>query len=99
MRGRDAELRTVRELLRRTTAGAGGVLLVDGERGMGKSLLLREAADEGARQGFSLATGAGDRLGGQLPLFALRMAVGLAGDENGSEAGAVPAQIDRLRER
>jgi DNA-binding CsgD family transcriptional regulator/tetratricopeptide (TPR) repeat protein len=66
---------------------------------MGKSLLLREAAHEGARQGFSLAAGAGDRLGGQLPLFALRMAVGLAGDENASEPGAVSAQIGRIRER
>jgi DNA-binding CsgD family transcriptional regulator len=101
MRGRDAEWRVVRELLRRARIGSGRVLLVDGERGMGRSLLLREAGHEGARQGFSLATGAADRLlGGQLPLFALRMAVGFAGDEDDPpEPGLVSAQIGKLRER
>jgi DNA-binding NtrC family response regulator len=57
MRGRDAEFRVVGELLRRARAGAGRVLLVNGERGMGKSLLLREAGHQGSRQGFSLVTG------------------------------------------
>src|ERR1700756_842640 len=100
MRGRDAEWRTVRQLLRRTTGCASGVVLVEGERGTGKSLLLREAAYEGARQGFSMATGAADRLGGQLPLFALQMAVGFTGDgTDAPDSGRGAAQIDKLRER
>ena len=63
MRGRQAEWQLVRELLRRAQRGLGGVLLVDGDPGMGKSLLLRESAREAAGQGFSLAAGRGDQLG------------------------------------
>jgi AAA ATPase domain len=52
IRGRDAGWRGVGALLQRTRAGTGGVLLVDGERGMGKSLLLREARHAASAQGF-----------------------------------------------
>jgi DNA-binding NarL/FixJ family response regulator len=52
------------------------VVLVEGEPGIGKSLLLREAVDEAAGQGFSLAAGAADQLGRALPFFALRAALG-----------------------
>jgi DNA-binding CsgD family transcriptional regulator/tetratricopeptide (TPR) repeat protein len=96
LRGRDAQWRLVGELLRRTDTGSGGVLLVDGERGGGKSLLLECAVDEGAARGFSLAAGAATQLGGQLPLFALRMAVGWA-DDNDPES--LVAQIGRVREQ
>lgn len=100
MRGRGAEWRVVGELLRRARTGAGRLLLVTGERGMGRSMLLREAAHEGSRQGFSLATGTADRLGGQLPLFELRMAVGFTTDDDDlSESGLLPARISMLRER
>jgi DNA-binding NarL/FixJ family response regulator len=66
----------VRDLLRRAQRGVGGVVLVEGEPGIGKSLLLREAAGEAAGQGFSLAAGAADQLGRALPFFALRAALG-----------------------
>ena len=66
----------VRDLLWRARRGAGGVMLVEGESGIGKSMLLREAAAEAAGQGFSLATGAADPLGRALPFFALRAALG-----------------------
>lgn len=48
MRGRDAEQQVVRGLLRRAQQGLGGVVLVEGEPGMGKSRLLSEATDEAA---------------------------------------------------
>ena len=76
-RGRDAERRVVRDLLRRAQRGLGGVVLVEGEPGIGKSLLLREATDEAATEGFSLATGAADQLGRAIPFFALRAALGV----------------------
>jgi MoxR-like ATPase len=41
MCGRQPERRIVRDLLRRAEQGAGGVVLVEGEPGIGKSLLLR----------------------------------------------------------
>ena len=75
LHGRAAEQKVIRDLLRRAQRGAGGVLLVDGEPGMGKSLLLRNATDEAAEQGFSLAAGAADQLGQAITFFALRAAL------------------------
>ena len=77
MRGRDTEQQVVSGLLRRAQQGLGGVVLVEGEPGIGKSLLLREATDEAAIEGFSLAAGAADRLGQAVPFFALRAALGV----------------------
>jgi DNA-binding CsgD family transcriptional regulator len=76
MCGREPERRVVRDLLRRAEKGVGGVVLVEGEPGIGKSLLLREAIGEAAWQGFSLAAGAADQLGRALPFFALHAALG-----------------------
>ena len=75
VRGRKAEQKLVRDLLRRTQRGTGGVLLVDGEPGSGTSLLLRDSTDQAAEQGFSLAAGAADQLGRAIPFFALRAAL------------------------
>ena len=72
-RGRAAEQRVIGDLLRRAQRGAGGVVLVDGEPGIGKSLLLRRAIDEAAELGFSLAAGAADELGQAIPFFAPRV--------------------------
>ena len=73
--GRAAEQKVVRDLLRRAQRGVGGVLLVDGEPGIGTSLLLRDATDEAAEHDFSLAAGAADQLGQAIPFFALRVAL------------------------
>jgi DNA-binding CsgD family transcriptional regulator len=75
VRGREGEQKTVRDLLRRAQRGVGGVVLLEGETGIGKSLLLRHFTDEAAEQGFSLATGAADQLGQAIPFFALRTAL------------------------
>ena len=90
VRGREAEQKVIRDLLRRAQQGAGGVVLVDGEPGIGKSLLLRDATDEAADQGFSLAAGAADPLGQAIPFFALRAALrepfaGLTADDPGRD--------------
>lgn len=75
VRGRDAEQKLIRELLRRAQQGAGGVVLVEGEPGIGKSRLLRDSTDVAAGLGFSLAAGAADQLGRTIPFFALRGAL------------------------
>jgi DNA-binding NarL/FixJ family response regulator len=74
VRGRVAEQKVIADLLRRAPRGA-GVVLVDGEPGIGKSLLLRHATDEATELGFSLAAGAADQLGQAIPFFALRAAL------------------------
>jgi DNA-binding CsgD family transcriptional regulator len=76
LRGRDGERRTIRDLLLRARQGNGGVVLVEGEPGIGKSLLLRESVNEAAEYGFSLAAGPADRIGQSIPFFTLRRALG-----------------------
>ena len=73
--GRDAEQKIIRDLLRRAQLGTGGVVLVDGEPGIGKSGLLRDATDEAAELGFSLATAAADQLAQAIPFCPLRTAL------------------------
>jgi DNA-binding CsgD family transcriptional regulator len=87
VRGRAAEQKMVRDLLRRAQRGVGGVLLVDGEPGIGKSMLLRDATDEAAELGFSLAAGAADPLGQAIPFFTLRAVLRgtLAVDDPGTD--------------
>jgi len=75
LHGRAAERQMVRDLLRRAQRGAGGVVLVEGEPGIGKSVLLRDTIDEAADLGFSLAAGTADQLGQAIPFFALRTAL------------------------
>ena len=75
LHGRTAEQKMVRDLLRRARRGAGGVVLVEGDPGIGRSWLLRDATDEAAELGFSLAAGAADQLGQTIPFFALRTAL------------------------
>src|SRR5271170_4589573 len=89
-RGRAAEQKIIGDLLRRAQRGEGGVVLVEGEPGVGRSLLLRRATDEAAEQGFSLAAGAADQLGQAIPFFALRAALrgrfaGPAADDPGCD--------------
>ncbi len=76
MRERDAERKVVRGLLRGAQHGLGGVALVEGEPGIGKSSLLSATADEAASENFSLAAGAADPLGRAIPFFVLRAALG-----------------------
>jgi DNA-binding CsgD family transcriptional regulator/tetratricopeptide (TPR) repeat protein len=87
VRGRAAEQKMIRDLLRRAQRGAGGVLLVDGEPGIGKSLLLRDATEAAAELGFSLAAGAADPLGQAIPFFTLRAVLRgmLAVDDPGTD--------------
>jgi DNA-binding NarL/FixJ family response regulator len=76
MRGREPEKQIVRDLLHNAAHGTGGAVLVEGEPGTGKSLLLRAAAGQAAQQGFSVAAGAGAPLGQAIPFHALRSALG-----------------------
>jgi len=75
MRGRDAERRVIRELLGRAERGSAGVVLVEGEPGIGKSRLLRETFQQGSDRAFSVLTGTADPLAHATPLFTLRAAM------------------------
>ncbi|HEX8452468.1 MAG TPA: AAA family ATPase [Longimicrobium sp.] len=55
--GREAEVAMLRELLDSADAGRGGMLVFSGESGIGKSRLLRAAAEDAERRGWSVAVG------------------------------------------
>jgi DNA-binding CsgD family transcriptional regulator len=76
MLAREAEQRVTGQVLRRARQGAGGVVLVTGEPGAGKSLFLRQTAVEAAREGFRVAAGTADSLGAAVPFYALRAVLG-----------------------
>ncbi|WP_158566694.1 helix-turn-helix transcriptional regulator [Actinomadura craniellae] len=76
-RGRDRESRAITDLLRAAAEGGrGGVLLVEGQSGMGKSRLLAEAIDVAAGHGFMLAQGTADESSRLRPLEPLMSALG-----------------------
>ncbi|MCO5995484.1 helix-turn-helix transcriptional regulator [Actinoallomurus rhizosphaericola] len=57
VRGRERAWEAIVALTRSARAGRSGVLLIEGEAGTGKSLLLAKAAATAAAPGFSTATG------------------------------------------
>ncbi len=75
MHGRNTEWGLVAELLRRVRDGRGGVLLIEGETGIGKSLLLAEAADAARDQGFSVVRADAHELERGIPLCSLLVAL------------------------
>src|SRR6201996_7331065 len=82
MRGRGAEFETVLGLLDGTQQGHGQVLLVEGEPGTGKSLLLTRAGEEAGHRGFVLVAVAADEVS-PLPLLAA-VSAGRARPGNGA---------------
>jgi DNA-binding CsgD family transcriptional regulator/tetratricopeptide (TPR) repeat protein len=71
MRGRDRELTFAAKLLGAAEQGRGGVLLIEGEPGIGKSAFLGTATDRAAARNFSLAVAAADELSQHLPFAPL----------------------------
>ena len=92
MRGRAAEYDAVLSLLASTAEGQGKILLVEGDPGTGKSLLLAAAAREARVRGFSLVTAVADELSQATPLAPLLSAV----DATATAAPSVGTVFTRL---
>ena len=67
--GRDSELAILVRLMADVAAGLGNAVLIEGEPGIGKSALVRQALAEAADIGCVAFWGAGDELGQALPLL------------------------------
>src|ERR1700728_802389 len=112
MHGRRCEVNIGLDLLRGAEAGRGGILLIEGEPGIGKSRILRELSDAAARHRFSLVCDAADKPLDQLPeelsrppaaswpaqpLLALSAGTGPgAGGRDGGDAGVSPGPAAAL---
>ncbi|MGE3289033.1 MAG: AAA family ATPase, partial [Pseudonocardia sp.] len=66
--GRGPELRTLAAAWTAARGGRGGVVVVTGEAGIGKTRLVRELAHRADNAGARVAAGAGVDVGGQTPL-------------------------------
>ena len=96
--GRDAELAVLDELIARTAAGAGGVVLLAGEPGIGKTRLAREAAGRAA--GVTVSWGACRESEGAPPLWPWVQVLRRLGETTVADgAPADPAARFRLFER
>jgi DNA-binding CsgD family transcriptional regulator len=87
IRGRDRELQAVLELVRGAAKGRGGVLLIEGELGAGKSLLLAQATSAAEAADISVAAAAADELSRFMPLAPVLMALGESPTALADEAG------------
>jgi DNA-binding CsgD family transcriptional regulator/tetratricopeptide (TPR) repeat protein len=75
-RGRVKEWESVAGLLRAARVGQGGMLLVEGRQGMGKTRLLHEACEAAGRTGIAVAHAVADEFGQLTPLGPLVSALG-----------------------
>ena len=76
VRGRDPQMSLINEMLLRGRTGTGGVILVEGEAGMGKSLLLAEAAKAATAQGYTTVVAVADEFERMIPMYPLLLALG-----------------------
>src|SRR5260221_14609064 len=83
---RGAELHALSAALRRAREGAGGVLILAGDAGVGKSRLAREVSAQAASQGFDVLAGRGTQSIGPGPVRP-----GTAAPMHVPRAGGAPA--------
>ncbi|MFB6893501.1 AAA family ATPase [Kitasatospora sp. NPDC056327] len=80
LRGREAELAELRTLITSVArSGSGGLALIQGEPGIGKTTLLAEAVSGARAAGFSVGLGRADELHHIVPLSSLAASI-LQGD-------------------
>lgn len=88
--GRDAEVLALAAALDRARQGAGQVILVSGEAGIGKSRLVRAAVTAARERGLRVGVGRWEEDEGAPPLWAWREALG----DDGSALAPGPAGLD-----
>jgi len=97
LRGREAELAVAGDLLRAVAAGAGAVLAIVGEAGIGKTALVAEIYERAAAAGFAAGRGTAQEHGEIAPLTPLLVALrsGRAPLLAADDFGALAAYAER----
>ena len=85
----------VLDFLHRAEQGFGGVLLIEGDHGTGKSLLLEETANAAAARGFTVVTAAAGESGPLMPLATVLNALTVPGEAQ--EAGPPHPDLTDMR--
>ncbi|HEU5387937.1 MAG TPA: AAA family ATPase [Streptosporangiaceae bacterium] len=67
--GREREMSLLTGMVKEVSLGRGGVVLIEGEPGIGKSALVRAAVADSPDASYQVFWGAGDELGQELPLL------------------------------
>jgi len=91
--GRDADLARLVSCAREVTGGQGQAVLIEGEPGIGKSVLVRAACAEAAGFGCQVFWGAGDELGQTLPLLPLLDALRVREPDANPRRGTIVALL------
>jgi DNA-binding CsgD family transcriptional regulator/tetratricopeptide (TPR) repeat protein len=98
--GRDREVGVLRDLLTAVEAGVGGVVLVTGEQGVGKSSLLRAGLKGAEGRRCRVLWGAADELGQRIPLWlmadCLKAVERVTADDELMGGNPVLAGVERL---
>ncbi|MDH2429921.1 AAA family ATPase [Sphaerisporangium sp. TRM90804] len=100
MRGRETEWQIVDRLLKAASHGESGTLLVEGEPGAGKTLLLAEAAAHASDRGFLPAAGRAEEMTPLVPLAPLFTALRMPAPGEALPGAPDPRLrlVERLRE-
>jgi DNA-binding CsgD family transcriptional regulator len=93
VRGRDSEYAELGRLVAAVTDGAGGIAIIEGAAGIGKSRLLAEAAQMAARLGVQVAAGVCDELDQVTPWAPLLQALSSTSPVLVSEADLAPLRV------
>ena len=99
LHGRDEEVGTLIASIEATAAGRGGVVVLRGDPGIGKSALLAELAHHAVAAGFELRGGRGDEMARARPFGPLAQALGLqptAEDPEAARIGRILSGQDEL---
>jgi DNA-binding CsgD family transcriptional regulator len=75
--GRDDELAQLRSLIAHAARGSGGICLIEGEPGIGKTRLVTEAFDHAKRLGVEVFAGAAEELDRRRPFGAIADCLGI----------------------
>ena len=67
--GRESEISLLTGMVKEVSLGRGGVVLIEGEPGIGKSALVHAAVTDAPDASYQVFWGAGDELGQELPLL------------------------------